>query len=47
MVLLSYTTYIRVNLAHHDIFRPNVGKGGIIFLTQAQTNNFQLFHTYF
>ena len=24
-----YTTYIRVNLAYHDILRAKVGKGGI------------------
>ena len=30
MVLLFYTTYISVDLAHHKIFRAKVGKGGII-----------------
>ena len=29
MVNLFYTTYIRVDLAHRDIFRAKVGKGGI------------------
>ena len=29
MVKLFNTTYIRVVLAHHDIFRAKVGKGGI------------------
>ena len=29
MVLLFYTTYISVDLAHHEIFRAKVGKGGI------------------
>ena len=29
MVLLFYTTYISVDLAHHKIFRAKVGKGGI------------------
>ena len=29
MVQLSYTTYISVDLAHHEIFRAKVGKGGI------------------
>ena len=29
MVLLFYTTYISVELAHHNIFRAKVGKGGI------------------
>ena len=30
MVYLVYTTYISVDLAHHDIFCAKVGKGGII-----------------
>ena len=30
MVYLFYTTYIIVDLAHHEIFRAKVGKGGII-----------------
>ena len=30
MVYLFYTTYISVDLAHHEIFRAKVGKGGII-----------------
>ena len=29
MVLLFYTTYISVDLAHHEIFCDKVGKGGI------------------
>ena len=29
MVLLFYSTYISVDLAHHKIFRVKVGKGGI------------------
>ena len=29
MVLLFYTTYISVDLAHHEIFPAKVGKGGI------------------
>ena len=29
MVLLLYATYISVNLAHREIFRAKVGKGGI------------------
>ena len=29
MVYLFYTTYISVDLAHHEIFRAKVGKGGI------------------
>ena len=28
MVQLFYTTYISVYLAHHEIFRAKVGKGG-------------------
>ena len=30
MVKLFYTTYISVDLAHHEIFHAKVGKGGII-----------------
>ena len=30
MVKLFYTIYIRVDLAHHEIFHAKVGKGGII-----------------
>ena len=30
MVYLFYTTYISVDLAHHEIFHAKVGKGGII-----------------
>ena len=29
MVLLFYTTYICVDLTHHEIFHAKVGKGGI------------------
>ena len=29
MVLLFYTTYISVDLAHHEKFRAKVGKGDI------------------
>ena len=29
MVLLFYTTYISVDLAHHEIFRAKFDKGGI------------------
>ena len=28
-VLLFYTTYVNVDLPHHEIFRALVGKGGI------------------
>ena len=30
MVLLFYNTYISIDLAHHEIFRVKVGKGGLI-----------------
>ena len=33
MVSLSYTTYISVDIAHHETFRAKVGKGGIKNLT--------------
>ena len=29
MVLLFYTTYISVDIAHHEICHAKVGKGGI------------------
>ena len=29
MVLLFYTTYISVDIAHHELFHAKVGKGGI------------------
>ena len=29
MVLLFYTTYISIDLAHHEIYRAKVGKGVI------------------
>ena len=29
MVYLYYTAYISVDLAHHEIFRAEVGQGGI------------------
>ena len=29
MVYLFHTTYISVDLAHHEIFRAKVGKGGL------------------
>ena len=30
MVLIFYTSYTSVDLAHHEVFRAKVGKGGII-----------------
>ena len=33
MIYLFYTTYISVDLANHEIFRPKVGKGGKICYT--------------
>ena len=30
MALLFYTTYISVDLAHHEMFHAKVGKGGIM-----------------
>ena len=33
MVLLFYTTYISEDLAHHEIFRAKVGKGGITLVS--------------
>ena len=33
-----YTTYISVNLAHHEIYRAKVGKGVINISTKGQDN---------
>ena len=33
MVWLFYTTYISVDLAHHEIFCAKVGKGGVNHLS--------------
>ena len=30
MVKLLYTTYISLEIQHHEIFRARVGKGGLI-----------------
>ena len=38
-ILLFYTTYISVDLAHHEIFRDNVGKGGINIMTSCVSEN--------
>ena len=35
MVKLFYTTYISVELAHHEIVRAKVGKGGINNMTRV------------
>ena len=35
MVLLFYTTYISVDLAHHEIFRAKVAKGSIKAVAMA------------
>ena len=32
MVFTFYTTYKSVDLVYHEIFRANVGKGGISFM---------------
>ena len=42
MVRLFYTTYISVDLAHHEIFRAKVSKVGIIFVadTRARPQTF-------
>ena len=41
MVYLFYTTYISVDLAHREIFRAKVGKGGIKQCFQSITMPFQ------
>ena len=35
---LFYTTYISVDLAHQEIFRAKIGKGGITNMAFALTN---------
>ena len=35
MVKLFHTTYTSVDLAHHEIFRAKVGKGGISINTTS------------
>ena len=35
MVLLFYTTYISVDLAHHEIFHAKAGKGSIMSVLQS------------
>ena len=37
MVYLLNTTYICIDLAHHDIFRAKVGKGGIKLSASFET----------
>ena len=34
-----YTTYINVYLAHHEIFRAKVGKGGITHIIALQVSS--------
>ena len=36
MVKLVYTTYISVDLAHHEIFCAKVGNGGIMISTATK-----------
>ena len=38
MVSLFYTAYISVDLAHYELFRAKVGKGGISLNHTLQTN---------
>ena len=44
MVLLSYTTCINVDLAHHEIFRAEVGKGGINIVLRCYLRCFSNFY---
>ena len=37
MVQLFYTTYISVDLAHHNIFGVKVGKGGIKYCSMRRS----------
>ena len=42
MTSLFYTTYICVDLAHDEIFRAKVGKGGIRFIKHAYSGSVSL-----
>ena len=42
MVLLFYSTYISVDIAHHEIFCAKVGKGGIKVQNQFLSIDIQL-----
>ena len=42
MVFLFYTTYISVDLAHHEICRAKVGKGGIRTFTFGKHNKYNI-----
>ena len=44
MVYLFYTTYISVDLAHREIFRAKVGKGGIEMIQRWEFE--QIYHTF-
>ena len=50
MVLLFYTTYISVDLAHHEIFHAQVGKGGIndlLLQTCSPASLHRITHTHY
>ena len=42
MVLLFYTTYISVDLAHHELFCAKLGKGGINKYIDLKMDQFDL-----
>ena len=42
MVLLFYTTFINVDLAHHEIFCAKVSKGGIRVLNGSEPSHMVL-----
>ena len=46
MVYLFYTTYISVDLAHHEIFHAKVGKGGIICFISSLASKLVYFNPY-
>ena len=41
-----YTTYISVDLAHHEIYRAKVGKGGINVYDRVKIWSVQLTHVH-
>ena len=42
MLYLCYTTYISVDIAHHELFCAKVGKGGISTIVQHRSYMYML-----
>ena len=47
MVYLFYTTYINVDLAHHELFRAKSGKDGVIVIGVVASESIQSNRKYF